>query len=357
MVKAIFLVFFSLLIALAITEAALRAIHYSYSPLKIEVKGNPNDWRLKHSFQDRHFVYDPDLIWRPEKNNRVFNAQGYMGKELPAEKNDHEYRIVAIGDSNTLGWFGKERYNWPRYLEELLASRDKTFFVVNAGVWGYASYQGEKRFEESLSLKPDMVLISFGANDAHMVAVSDAEFTTRVFSRYKAFLYRFRVGQLIIAFLEKAMTQKKESGKDELVHRVSVEEYKHNLTKIVEISKKNNIVCILLTRPFIGKPHDRLSWKYFAPEYVKATVEVGKETGAPVVDIYSYFKDKEQYFADESHFNEDGHKFAAKVIYDQIESLLPGSALTNRQSKKENVDATFGPNASLNEVLECCSTM
>jgi lysophospholipase L1-like esterase len=323
--KIILLVVSSVFISIIIAEAILRLVDYSYTPLKIEVKGNSNEWRFQYSFKERHFIYDPNLIWRPKttKKHSIFNSQGYVGKELPMKKNDDEFRIFAIGDSNTLGWFGKDGpFNWPLYLQELLTNRDKTFSVLNAGVWGYSSYQGEKRFEESLFLKPDMVLISFGANDAHMLAVSDAEFIKTTLSSYKPFLSKFKIGQVIIAFLEKVVSSKKESGKDELVHRVSVEEYKENLIKIIEISKKNNIECILLTRPFIGKSPNKLWWKNFAPDYVKATIEVGKNHGVPVVDIYSYFKDKDQYFADESHFNEDGHRLAAKIIYDHIKPLL-----------------------------------
>ena len=319
--KNILLVISSLFISLIISETILRLVDYSYTPLNIKVMGNIHDWRFQHTFKDSHFIYDPNLIWRPRGNHSVFNSQGYRGKELSMRKND-EFRIFAIGDSNTLGWSDKDGPNWPMYLQELLTDRDKTFSVINAGVWGYSSYQGEKRFEESLSLKPNMVLISFGANDAHMVAVSDAEFIATQYASFKPFLYKFKTGELVIAFLDKVISSKKAVGKDELVHRVSVEEYKDNLTKIIEISKKNNIECILLTRPFIGKSPDSLWWKNFAPAYVKATIEVGKNYDVPVIDMYSYFRDKDQYFADESHFNENGHRLAAKIIYDHIKHLL-----------------------------------
>lgn len=200
--------------------------------------GNVHDWRFHHSFKDKDFVYDPNLIWRPKKHYSIFNSQGYRGKELSMKKNDDEFRILAIGDSNTLGWRGKDGPNRPMYLQELLTKLDKRFSVINAGVWGYSSLQGVKRFKESLSLKPDMVLISFGGNDAHMVAVSDAEFIKTALSSYKPFLYKFKFGQLVIAILEKVNSSKKEPRNDELVHRVSVEEYEDNLIKIMKFQIK-----------------------------------------------------------------------------------------------------------------------
>ncbi|HVN24644.1 MAG TPA: SGNH/GDSL hydrolase family protein [Syntrophorhabdales bacterium] len=318
-IKISVLLISSVLIALLLLEVALRAVGYSYSPLRIVA--NSNDARFKHSYQDRHFVYDPDLIWRPKKS-RVFNAQGYLGKELSVNKSGNEYRIFAIGDSNTLGWYGQD--SWALYLQELVTNRDKAVYVINAGVYGYTSYQGEKRFEETLALKPDMVLICFGANDQHMVAVSDADFNRTVLSTYKRLLYKFKVGQVLIAFLE-TFVEKRESTKDQLVHRVSIEEYKKNLIRIIEVSKKNNITCVLLTRPVLGESADKLSWKHYAPDYREATIAVAGDYNVPVIDLYSYFKDQDQYFMDDGHFNEKGHRLAAKVIYDQIQPLLTGS--------------------------------
>jgi len=37
-----------------------------------------------------------------------------------------------------------------------------------------------------------------------------------------------------------------------------------------------------------------------------------------VIDVYQYFKDKNEYFADEAHFNDTGYQIAAGLIYDNI---------------------------------------
>ncbi|MCX6355267.1 MAG: hypothetical protein NTZ78_10245 [Candidatus Aureabacteria bacterium] len=90
-------------------------IDYNYSPLHIQVL-KKNERRDYHSFNDDYFTYDPYLFWRPRSGFSIFNSQGFRGKELPTVKGD-EYRIFAFGDSNTLGWRGKNGPNWPLYLE------------------------------------------------------------------------------------------------------------------------------------------------------------------------------------------------------------------------------------------------
>lgn len=328
MIKNITLFIVALFITVLLSEILLRAVDYNYSPMKIE-EVNKNDWREVHAFKDDHFVYDPNLIWRPKKSSSVINSQGYRGEELDVKK-EGEFRIFAIGDSNTLGWIGeKDAPNWPMYLEDLLQESGAHIKVINAGAYGYSSFQGLRRFKGTLSYKPDMVLISFGGNDAHQVAFSDKEYLDRSkkLSLYSKLL-KFRLGNLFIAFLDKVALIEKNDGKKKtvLVPRVSIEEYKNNLNEIVKISKENNIICILLTRSYIGDSPDELWWKNYAPAYKRATFEIAESTGIPVVDVYTYFKDKEIYFVDESHFNKMGHMIAAALIYENISSTLPGTS-------------------------------
>ncbi len=79
---------------------------------------------------------------------------------------------------------------------------------------------------------------------------------------------------------------------------------------------------ILLTRPFIGESPGPWCWKTYAPDYVAATLAVGGEEEVPVVDVYRGFRDNSALFADESHFTEEGHREAAKLIGDAILPLL-----------------------------------
>lgn len=309
----------SLFITMFFFEIFLRAINYNYSPLRIEVL-NHGDWRYYHAFEDHHFVYDPYLIWRPKQNYSVFNSQGYRGKELAINKEQGEFRIFAIGDSNTLGWDRVNGPNWPAYLEELLMGLDKRYVVINAGVWDYSSFQGLRRFKEVIAFSPDMVLISFGGNDALRVPISDVEFMEKKFLRrlqLDKYLVKLKIGQLTISFYDKFLSKKN----NRLVARVSLEEYKDNLNEIIEIAHERGIEVILLTRPFIGESSDKF-WKKFASYYGHAAEEVAELNRISLIDICSYSLGKKEYFTDEAHFTEAGHRYAAKIIYEYIAPIV-----------------------------------
>jgi len=313
------LILVSTLLSLAAVELALSVVGFEYLPLKIEVT-RPDDARAYHLFEDEYFTYDPDLIWRPKRSYRIFNAQGFRGPELPATKAAGEYRVFTIGDSNTLGWAGEDGPNWPRYLGEQLAAIDRGITVVNAGVWGYSSYQGLRRFRETLAYHPDLVLISFGSNDAHRVTRPDRDYTRATWGLVdpERVLSRFRLGQVALG----AWRGISSGGEGELVPRVSVDEYRANLGTIIEEARASHVAVVLMTRPYVGEVDNPILWKQFANHYTEATVQVATERGVPVADLYSLFKAQDEYFADESHFTEEGHRIAASFVLDTVRPLI-----------------------------------
>jgi len=324
MKKKLLLATFSLLGTVLICEAALRLVGYHYTPLTIEDADSTNDWRRCHAFADHNFIYDPLLLWRPDPACPAFDRHGFIrGRDLPEVKRKDEFRIFAVGDSNTAGWYddGLADFRdapWPSYLREMVAEHNAGCSVTNSGVWGYSSYQGLARLRECLAFEPDLVLVSFGSNDAQRVGISDARFTPRLF---RSPLSRTRLGELAIAAWYGPTTGA--TATERLVPRVSVREYRDNLAEMIRLCRENRVECVLLTRPFTGESPDALWWKSFAPDYVEATIEVGRENDARVIDVFEHFKGREECFRDECHFTEEGHRAAAELIYRRIESFLP----------------------------------
>lgn len=315
-------IFLGLFLAFLTAEIALRVIDYDYIPLRIrklgrKIKDMPrSDWRGFHSVMDDRFIYDPELIWRPRKKYGPFNSQGFKGPEVDILKKANEYRIFTIGDSNTLG--PEQGCSWPEYLGQLFKRKKPNVFVINAGVYGYTSFQGLRCFEKILKYKPDMVLISFGSNDCLRVTIPDKEYVSSK-KFFKSGLEQFRVCYLFIAFSDIILMKKRE--KNQLVPRVSLKEYSDNLNKMIKLADKNHIKVVLLTRPFIGKSPHRLWWKNFAPEYNELSKKIAKDNNVLAIDIYSHFKDKAEYFVDGSHFNDIGYRIAAELIYDYIKDI------------------------------------
>lgn len=315
----------AILVAFGLAEGGLRAVGYRYSPLAIGAS-NANDHREAHAFHDRHLAYDRDLIWRPVSSQfSPFNPQGFRGAPIDSVKPPGTLRIVAIGDSNTFGWAVDDGVNWPAQLEVALAARRAGTRVINAGVWGYTMYQGRQRFRELLGYAPDMVLVSFGANDAHHVRVPDAGYVRghdRI-AQLSRLTEHFRVAQLAVAAWDRAVTSQTAEG---LGPRVPLDDYRVYLWDVIRAAQAHHVVPVLLTRPFVGDSTDPVSWKTHAPAYNAATREIGAAAGVPVVDVYAEFRDRPTLFDDESHFGVEGHRQMAALLAARLTAILDGVA-------------------------------
>lgn len=303
-----------MLFAIAATEGVLRATGYHYSPVKIG-DGIAGDFREEHAFHDRHLVYDPELIWRPLSGQfSPFNPQGFRGVPVQVPKPAGKTRIFALGDSNTFGWDVDEGVNWPAQLNGMLSAGGAPIEVINAGVWGYTSYQGLARFKELLAFEPDIILVSFGGNDAHQVRVTDADYV-RSHDRIDRMTHasrKLRVAQLAVAGWDLVGTAAAHSKG--LVARVSLDDYRSNLKQMIALGQGRGITVVLLTRPFIGESDDPASWKTYAPQYNAATIAIANEAGVPLIDVFAAFHASEQLFDDESHFGVEGHHQGALMI-------------------------------------------
>ncbi len=150
-----------------------------YVPLETRVGRQTEDWRTAHIADDDLREPDPVLFWRPVPRY-PYNAQRFKGPELAVPKPTGTVRIMCYGDSNTDGPnLGR---SWPARLQGLLDAgargSGRRYEVVNAGVFGYSSYQGLMRFREEVgTYRPDVVLVSFGWNDAaNAIGTPDHEF-------------------------------------------------------------------------------------------------------------------------------------------------------------------------------------
>lgn len=96
------------------------------------------------------------------------NSNGFRDKELDDFKSKDEIRILALGDSITLGDYLNREEVYVERLEYYLnnAVKDKHIEVINAGV-GSIGLEEEINIltKEGLKTKPDVVMIGFYLND------------------------------------------------------------------------------------------------------------------------------------------------------------------------------------------------
>lgn len=315
------------LAAVAVGEAALRFWGYQFSPIVFLVPENDNDWRAFHmgasdprlSTRDPLTIFDDELLWtiNPRVSSEI-NAQGYRGEQIPQDKPPNAYVIVAVGDSNTLGPLNTTDH-WPGFLQDLIAINrsQRSIQIVNAGVYGYTSFQGLRRFEQVARYPVDLVYFSFGANDAQPVRTSDAEYAARI-DGWRRWQW-LRSVPLVAQMAMNAVDAMRPSAPR--THRVPPGEYRRNLERFVDEARARKIRPVLLTRPFVGSSRDPDFWMTYAPEYNELTRQVAREKAADFVDVYEDFRDAPELYTDSLHLNRLGHLRMAEKLLKHLKEL------------------------------------
>lgn len=193
-------------------------------------------------------------------------------------------RIVTLGDSITKGVRTGVTANetFAAIVESSLREKLPATDVVNVGIGGERTDQALQRLDaEIVSKKPRIVTIMYGTNDSYV-----------------------------------------DLGKTQ--SRLSVDEYRANLVKIVESLQKAGIQPVLMTEPRWGRkakngldenPNDRLE------KYVEACRSVAREHKLPLVDHFADWTKAEaegadvgDWTTDQCHPNPEGHRRMAGLM-------------------------------------------
>jgi lysophospholipase L1-like esterase len=285
------------------------------------------DWRKATIIGDHVREPDPVLFWR-SRPVWPYNAQRFQGPIAEVPKPADVFRIICYGDSNTDGLDGDG--GWPLQLGNLLAAPDwmlgKTVEVLNAGVRGYSSHQGLKRFAEEVALyEPDLIFVSFGWNDAPEALGKkdkDFEIPTTDFNLYlQRTLLRFRTYRILRSLKRDLNTE----NLQEVGPRVPVGDYTANLAAFHDLATQHQVQVILLTRPH-QKPASELAqtlgWRSTVPDYNRALLSFAEQQGVPTVDVQAHFQARTDLFVDECHFSDDGHVVMAQRLRDELTTLF-----------------------------------
>lgn len=187
--------------------------------------------------------------------------------------------VVCLGDSIT-------RRGYPGELEKILNVR-----VVNAGINGNTSRQGLARLQRDvLSLKPDVVVLFFGANDSRL----DAPKT-----------------------------------------QVALDEYTANLTKIIDQCQRIHAKVLLGTMPpivadayYTRHPKENYDavggFQQHVEKYREASLKVAKSKNVPVVDLNRLLRKYPQWVTEDGVHptTPEGNKIIAKLVAEKLKPLF-----------------------------------
>lgn len=282
-----------------------------------------------------------------ERNSGNFviktNRYGYNDEDFPVQKNEGEFRGVALGDSLTMAHGVKPHEAYPRVLQELLNRYDSKYRshkVINTGVSGYGVNQEYRMFEEAVKFKPDFAMIGFCINDVTEPFVINRDlggvgidYQNVVQTSNRLLSYLFNETGFGIVFRE----LRKTSLEDEKVWLAQVynvtyvsnvkaiEDYRikaawkvvmSDSQKVYDLSEKERIPLFQLIFPF---PFQFLHDELKAPQNILS--EFARSRGIEVIDFTPVFE--REIFGDQygtlSQLNSSDKKDVIKSHYSRIQ--------------------------------------
>ncbi|MGH9904499.1 MAG: SGNH/GDSL hydrolase family protein [Pyrinomonadaceae bacterium] len=269
------IIYFGFLMLLLAIEGVTRLTQPHVNSLDIFVNTTQQRAQIATLQQAAIFEGDPLLLWRLKPNlNRVVwdftvvstNAKGLRGDYALKPKTTGTIRIVCLGDSVTFGYrvppVWPERPNdydptwlpYPMLLEKYLrmANPGKQIEVISMAVPGYTSHQGVAWLRHDIDqLRPDLLTVSFGWNDASLSDTPDRE-TIRTEWYAVAVCWLIDHSQ---AFAHATKWLRSSgSSPDPIpstpVPRVSADEYLQNMNVIVRVAHERGASVLVIGAPY-----------------------------------------------------------------------------------------------------------
>jgi len=291
--------------------------------------------------QSTIFEGDPLLLWRlrPNLDHAYWdftvvstNAQSFRADYPIGRKPAGTFRIVCLGDSVTFGYrvppvwperprdFNPEWQPYPMLLEKELrkANPGRSIEVFPMAVPGYTSHQGLAWLRRDISyLQPDMVIASFGWNDASLSDAPDRELITTDWSSVagrwlidhsQAFAHATRWLRSKNSVAPVARTP---------VPRVSQQEYVDNFNAIVRLAKDHGAGVIVIGAPYrdsVTNPAEaQLMTQYRA--WLKAEMQKSQTPYLEILELTEAAGTVNQgFFGELIHPNHIGHRLMASEL-------------------------------------------
>jgi lysophospholipase L1-like esterase len=167
-IKNAFLAFCSIVFALLGVESFL-AISGSYKTYRENVDGY---YISPYAAVDRSYYH----LWTPGASHwltkpeysysRPTNSLGFADREWRRERNGHELRILALGDSFTEGDGAPYDSSYVALFQQRLSALPDSFYVMNGGICGSDPFTNYVILRDKLlPYYPDMILQSIGSDD------------------------------------------------------------------------------------------------------------------------------------------------------------------------------------------------
>ena len=354
------IIYLGFLLLLAAVELGTRLTLPHISSLSLFVVTTQQRAQVADEKQSGIFEGDPLLLWRlkPNLDHAVWDftvlstnfqhlRSEHPGKTVGA-KQPGTTRIVCLGDSVTFGfrvpvvWPDRPTEYDPAWLpfpmlleKELLAANpDRKIEVVTMAVPGYTSHQGLAWVRRDIDdLQPDLLIASFGWNDASFSDVPDRE---AIRTNWYAVAVRWLIDHSQafahathwLRAKETKARQQKQTGQPGVrpAARVSQQEYLNNMIAIQAMARLRGASVIVIAAPYRDNDPN-------APEadlmlqYRVALGTAMRQRGVPFVELRELtpeaYPSNEGWFGERIHPNHMGHRLIASELLKIMSATHP----------------------------------
>ncbi|HEU0252244.1 MAG TPA: SGNH/GDSL hydrolase family protein [Pyrinomonadaceae bacterium] len=337
-VGIIYAVFLLLLLSVElVTRIALPRVN----SLEMFVATSQQRMQVANEQQSGIFEGDPLLLWRLKPNlKNVYwdytilstNAQSFRADYPIGSKPPGTFRVVCLGDSVTFGYrvppawperptdYNPDWQPFPTLLEKELrkANPNRQIEVFPMAVPGYTSHQGLTWLRRDIEmLQPDLVIASFGWNDASM---SDAPDRQAIDTRWFPVAIRWAIDHSQ-AFAHATRWLRSGSRPAQPaptpVPRVSESEYVNNFASIVALVREHKGAIVVIGAPYrdshTNPPEAKLMTSYRAT--LKSSLQ---QSQTPYLEILELTEAAGSvnlgFFGELIHPNHMGHRLMASEL-------------------------------------------
>jgi len=334
-------IYLGFLLILAAIEVGTRLTMTHLNSLDLFVVTPQQRAQVADSKQATIFEGDPLLLWRlkPNLDHVIWdftvlstNAQHLRSDRPLQTKQPGAIRIVCLGDSVTFGYrvptvwperpndYDRQALPYPMLLEKELrtANPNRQIEVVTMAVPGYTSHQGLAWLRRDIDrLKPDLLTISFGWNDASFSDVPDSE---AIKTNWQAVTVRWLVDHSQAFAHATHWLRARQPPSTTVVRpapRVAQQDYLNNVVAMAQLGREKHAAIIVLAAPYrdrVTNPVEAATMQH----YRDGLRSVSNQNGIAFLELRELMPDafpaNQAWFGELIHPNHMGHRLMTSEL-------------------------------------------
>ena len=317
--KNLLILFFALLFSLMIAEVVLRFAWDMGSWVERPIYRKSFNPYLRY-----------DLVPGAKSGNVSINSGGFRGPEYPVQKAANTFRILMLGDSETLSILLPEKDSLAAQLQEILNKKSpgKHYEVLNFGVEGYCTLQELELFKtKGIKYNPDLIILNYCLNDPEPGEYYfEKTFLIRHSALARYFAYSIRKTQ--IKKERKRLNIKNEIDNYYYYHQPKY--FNHVKDAVLELAdyvkaKNNKLTVVIFPTSSIMVKDFKENYPYVPLHKIVKSIPSNNIVFIDLIDEFNRLNLTPQqvainYIYDESHKNAAALKVSAEYIYNTLKA-------------------------------------